>query len=364
MTMRPNLVVTLALSLGLFLPLPAAAQAKRPIPHLALPPSLATAHPVNSNSGKTVPLATPQNPLVYVTVLTALNAGVTDVYQISGGTALLTGTLNEGGGGPVAVDAQQNVYVAQANYDGNFYEEDTPVYEFAPGSSTGTLIFTATGLGAEAMTVGSDGTIYIAGQDFPDTTAFSVVKFSPPDYAPQALPIDSQQTEYPTGISVDSAGNVFVGWYTSMIFPAGPCVYGCVEELAAGKNTWRLLVPDLAANFLAAGAIVQTDGSLVFWTDNPGRFNYVETVPAGKKYPSQVLQLSPTLFPNGGNAVIAMNSDASGLWSTVTGLAASTGTPVYEFNYPAGDEALSFPVNDPQVFFLITGMATSPAYIP
>ena len=42
------------------------------------------------------------------------------------------------------------------------------------------------------MTVAPDGTVYIAGMNYPNTTTFSVMKFSPPNYARQTLVADPQ----------------------------------------------------------------------------------------------------------------------------------------------------------------------------
>jgi hypothetical protein len=86
------------------------------------------------------------NPLVYVSVLTALTSGVTDIYEIADGNATLVGQLDIGGGGAVAVDAQQNVYVIQANYDDNLYQQDSHVYVYPRGTPPPHLISTHPGL--------------------------------------------------------------------------------------------------------------------------------------------------------------------------------------------------------------------------
>jgi hypothetical protein len=305
-------------------------------------------------------VATSENPLVYVSVLTGLTSGVTDIYEISGGAANLVGQLDIGGGGAVAVDSQENVYVIEANYDGNLYQQDSHVYVYPRGSATSTFDFDAPGIGAQAMTVGADGTVYMTGQLYPNVNAFGAVKFAPGSTTPQTLPTDVQQPIYPTGLAVDSSGNLFAGWFGAA---ADPCMSGCVDSLLAGKKRWKNAVPDLAANSLAAGPFVLADGSLVFWTGVEGRFNYIETMHVGRKIPAQVTQLPPSLFGNG-PLVASLNNDASEIWGTATGLSGAPGTNVYQIDYPSGNVSFSFPVNDPQEFFLIIGMAVSPTYYP
>src|SRR5215471_7981619 len=212
-----------------------------------------------------------QNTYVYISFITGLNSGGTNVYQITSSGAQLLGTTGQGGGGPVAVDSQQTMYTVQANYDDGLYQIDSAIYVSAPGSTQSTHLFTAPGLGAEAMTVGSDGTVYIAGMNYPNVNTFSVWKFSPPDYQGQQLPVDSQAPSYATGMSFDTGGNLYIGWFgstTGNIF--GPCASGCVEELPSGQNAWQTRLPNLAANNMSAGPFALSDNSLLFWTSMSG----------------------------------------------------------------------------------------------
>jgi hypothetical protein len=306
--------------------------------------------------------AVAQNSQVYVSFVTGLTSGGTNVYQISSSGALLTTTLNIGGGGPVAVDAQQNVYVIEANLDGNLYQLNAAVYQFANGSTQGNLLFTANNFGAEVMTVGSDGTIYMAGQ-VPEGPNFEVLKFAPPNYTQQVL-WNATNPLFPTGISVDAAGNLFVGYLDSFrSVPVDTCNTGCVFELQAGQSKWQTRLPDLAANSMAAGPFATTDGSLIFWTSAPGRFNYLETVKSGSNYPSKVLQLSPNLF-GAGNITLAYGAGGTELWATGFGFNGFLGTNVYGIDYPSGTTALTFPVTSPADLVFITGIGVSPAYFP
>jgi hypothetical protein len=329
-----------------------------PRPHIPAKMFPTKGRPVQSWMKSTV--AQTENPLVYVSVLTGLTTGVTDVYEIANGSATLVGQLNVGGGGAVAVDAEENVYIINADYDDNLYQQNSPVSVFARGSTDPFFTFQANGFAAEAMTVGPDGTVYMTGQMYPNTSTFGGMKFAAGSATRVALPTDTQSPIYPTGLALDASGNLFAGWYGAAL---DPCGSGCVEELVAGQKKWKNSVPDLAANALAAGPFELSNGSQVLWTGVAGRFNYIETLKAKRKNPSQVLPLPPALFTNGPLAA-SLSADGGDIWATETGLEAPPGSTIYEVDYPSGNLSTSFPVNDPDEFFLIIGMAASPTYYP
>jgi hypothetical protein len=305
-------------------------------------------------------VATSENPLVYVSVLTSQTTGVTDIYEIADGAATLVGELNIGGGGPVAVDLQENVYVVAADYDDNLYQQNSQVFVYPRGSTESSFNFTASGFGAEAMTVGSDGTVYMTGPFYPNVNQYGGFKFAAGSSTGQALPTDPQQPIYATGLSLDANGNLFAGWFGG---PNDPCLDGCVEKLSTNEKKWRNSIPDLAANALVAGPFELSNGSQVIWTGVEGRFNYVETLAEGHKQPSQLAQLPTALFANAPLAA-ALNSDGTEIWVTETGLGGGPGSNVYQVDYPSGNVSFSFAVNDPQEFFLIIGAAVSPTYFP
>ncbi|HEX8816653.1 MAG TPA: hypothetical protein VF753_14235 [Terriglobales bacterium] len=304
-----------------------------------------------------------EDSLVYVSFITGVTSGGTNIYEITPGGQKIIGTLGNGGGGPVAVDAQENVYIVQADIGSNGYQIDSAIYQYARGSKTGKLLFTANNLGAEAMTITSDGTVYMAGQ-IPQSNYFSVVKFAPPSYTPDVLRT-AQNPRYPTGIAVDTSGNVFVSWSVSVDGGYPACSSGCIEELPAGQNKWIVRLPNLAANEIAAGPVATTDGSLIFWTGNNPFFNYIETVAKGSNYPSGVAQFTPTVCSSYcPNAAMAFNAAGNELWTTNWGFTAAIGTEVVAVDYPSGKVALKFSVNKPSDLVFISGIAVSPAYIP
>jgi hypothetical protein len=156
-----------------------------------------------------------------------------------------------------------------------------------------------------------------------------------------------------------------VGWYTDTTNVYVPCYSGCIQELPAGHQKWQVRLPDLAANSMGAGPFATTNGSLVFWTYWPTSFDYIETVPSGHHYPSQVIQVLPSLFVNpGGNPALAFNAGGTELWATGTGIGATLGTNVVEIDYPTGKVPLTFPVTSPSNLGFLVGITVSPAYFP
>lgn len=298
--------------------------------------------------------------VVYTSLVLGLTKGVTDIYSIGSGGATLLGRLDKGGGGPVAVDAQQNVYVIEANYDSSFFQQNTPVNVYAPGSTTPFRKFVAHGFGAQAMTIGPDGTVYMAGPLYPNTSTFRVLKFAPGATKPTYLPIDRHAPIYPLGIAVDAAGDVFVGWSSG-----GTCqianFVGCVDELAVGDDVWRTrLSPASAVNDYEGGPAIALDGSLVLHTASFD-FNYLSTVPSDGIAPSSVVGLPSSVLA--GQSQLAFDGSGSVLYGIVTGLGSDN--TVYGLNYPSGSVGVSFTVTAPHgAPFFVTGLAASPANIP
>ena len=301
-----------------------------------------------------------QGDVVYTSLLTGLRSGVTNIYSIGANGATLSGRLDKGGGGPVAVDAQGNVYVIQADYDSNLFQQNTPVYVFAPGSRTPIRRFVAHGFGAQAMTIGSDGTVYMAGPLYPNVNVYRVLKFAPGATRPTYFPVDHRAPSYPMGIAVDASGDLFVGW-----LDGGTCgisnLIGCVDELAAGDDAWRSRLSSAsAANDRDGGPLIAPDGQLVIHSSGIG-FSYISTIPPAGIAPSAVVQLPVGLF--GGQTAMAFDGSGTTLWGFVTGL--SSDDIVHSVSYPGGTVGLSFTVSAPhQEPFFATGMAVSPANIP
>lgn len=333
-------------------------------------------HSPETESWVAASVAGSQDPLVYVSVISSLTSGATQIYDVANGSATYVGQLNRGGGA-TAVDSQQNVYVIEADYDQNFFQQRSHVYVYARGSSRPSRDFVAQGLGAQAMTVGADGTVYMAGQLYPNIYSFGVMKFPAGSSTGQWLPTDANQPIFPKGIAVDSAGNLFVGWESGFKNlpredPSSPCYFGCIESIAPDRQSpdgghtpapWATRVPELEADGMEAGPFLKADGSLIFWTSKVGRYSYIETVSAKSQHPSQVAQLSPTLFLSD-PWVAALNGDGTEIWGAAIGFLGGPGSTVYRIDYPSGSVSASFQLAEPKPFYFAVSLAVSPTHYP
>jgi hypothetical protein len=303
-----------------------------------------------------------EDPQIFVSFLIDFTHGGTNVYKSNASGVQLLRTLDHGGGTATA-DAQGNLYVVQGDLDGSAYQVDTPVYMYADGSSQGTLLFTLKDFGAYTMTI-DHGSFYIAGQ-VPESDIFKVVKCSPPDYKPEVL-WNSDNQRFPTGISLDAQGNIFVGWLTAAATIYGPCSSGCIMEFPIGGRGWIVRLPNLAANAIGAGPVVVGD-TMIFWAQSPGRFQYIEKVSnlkENRNYPYEVISFDQTLFPNGGNPAMAITGRGTELWGTDTGFGGPIGTNVVGIDLQSGRVARSFPVDSPSNIGIIMGIAVSPHTSP
>src|SRR5580704_18024297 len=72
-------------------------------------------------------------PFVYVSLITGLSSGQTNIYQPHDYTLKLVGQMSEGGG-PLAVDGHGNLWVSGTGTDVTKFVA-RPVYVYAPGST-------------------------------------------------------------------------------------------------------------------------------------------------------------------------------------------------------------------------------------
>lgn len=309
----------------------------------------------------TVPASAAPNRLVYVSLITGLTSGVTNVYNATPNGQLVA-SLNRGGGGPIAVDAQRRVYVVDADYDSNFVEINSRIFVYPPGATKPSRLLVANNFGAQAMAVARDGTVYVAGSKYPSSGGSEVLAFGPGSKTPRALPVDPRQPYFSTGMAVDAAGDVFVGWFSG----SGRChlaetanFNGCVEELPAGQDKWKVRLSGVTANSLMGGPLLLSDGALVVHTA-AANFNYLITYPSGRRIPLRVVPLS--VLPSNQESPMAFNAARNEIWGIQSGF--SSNNTLYGIDYPSGAVVASIPVNDGSSEFIVTGLAVSPAASP
>ena len=239
----------------------------------------------------------------------------------------------------------KNVYVVQANYDSSGFVENSRIFIYAHGATNPHRTLYAPGIEALSMTVAPGrNRLHIAGQDFPNTSTFSIVKFPPGSQTEQILPADPRNPIFPTGISLDAAGNLFAGWLSGGNRCSVVDLHGCVTDLPAGQNAWQLrLAAPSAANDIAGGPIVTSNGSHILLTTG-FNYTYLETVRSDRKLPSQVISLSVIPCCAGGN-VLLLDAAGDRVWAMQTFLGSSS--TVYGIDYPGGQVSASFAVSAP-----------------
>jgi hypothetical protein len=304
-------------------------------------------------------VASSNTQLVYASLINSVSTGETNVYEVAGSTLKLVGQLAVGGG-PITVDRDQNVYVSDTGGDVLKWRAHT-VYEFARGATKPKLVLHPN-RDAWNIVVAYDGTVYVAGASLGAKHLASIVRFAPGTTSGTPLPANFGALEdgEPTGMAVDSAGDLFVGWDDAGSPPQ--CNNVCVLELPAGKTSWQtLLSAHGPANSLIDGPFRDGSGNLVVFTDNLHQQLMLTFVPGG------LMPTRAVVIPLATGPLFAAALDAGGrsLWGENTLFNTSTPYTIYRLDYPSGTVALSFPI--PQSTTSIPadeGIAVSPAFYP
>lgn len=304
--------------------------------------------------------------LVYASVLTSASTGETEIYEQSGKTLALVGQLNEGGG-PVAVDRDQNVYVAEAGSNAlGFCARN--VYEYARGSTTPKRVLQNPNM-SWAMAVGYDGTVYVAGMEVAPTAHPSViVRYAHGATTGQTVRIGDVNPSQPTGLAVDAAGDLFAGWNPTDDTVSRKCavgsLIGCVEKLAVGAKSWKtLLYAGGAASTNTSGPILDGNGDVVLTTLwSRSLLQTLLTFPKGAWMPSQALSV-----PAASIQMFAMTFGPPGqtIWTMNTLFNGTVPPTIWLLDYPSGTLQITFPIpQDPVAIAADDGIAVSPAYYP
>jgi hypothetical protein len=327
----------------------------------------AQAQPVRSWMSPDI-LASSKTPLVYVSLITSATTGQTNIYKQHGISLTLVGQLSTGGG-PVAVDSEQNVYIGEVGNPVGFAPRNIDV--FARGATTPmrTLIDPDS---AEYIAVAKDGTVYVAGQ----TTAYGnpsrVLKFARGRKVGEILPPLRISPVQPIGVGVDASGDVFTGWFATKAAGSNDktsaCLRplaDCVLELPVGGGRWKMDIPSgTAINGLQAGPILDSAGDRVVVTGSNFYGEYLLTFPPGssvvssaKALPRIRLKTWPTTLPTTEVVNMHFAPGETAIWADSGG---GYQTPsVYEFSYPEANLLLNFAIPQNPVDIPNYGEATA-----
>lgn len=329
--------------------------------------------------------ATSSGPLIYASLVTSLSTGETNIYQQSGSTLALVGQLSEGGG-PIATDAKGNVYVAEIGSNALGYVSRN-VFVYQPGATSPSLVLENPNYTSWAIAV-SATTAYVAGLSVASSGGTAgVMKYQLPATLPSPgstpqpvtgtlLSAPITNPALPTGLAVDSSGNLFAGWipYSGSHCLRGP-IAGCGTELKSTGGPWTEYLPlGQAVNDIYAGPVLtanenQTIVSIV------GALEYLITFPKGSYVPSAVVSL-PVFGTNNVPGIASLVVDPSGqaLWAanaylSVQGGGSSTATfRIWKLLYPSGTVNLAFDLPQDTSSSLAlpfnNAVAVGPAYAP
>jgi hypothetical protein len=298
--------------------------------------------------------------LVYLSIITSASTGETNVYEVAGNTLKLVGQLADGGG-PIAVDRDQNVYVADAGTNLFTSWPARSVYEFARGATKPKLVLHPHAL-VWNIAVGYDGTVYLASASSKLPHLGSVIRYRPGSTTGASLPMGlALQAGLATGMAVDPAGDLFTGWQDEDGPP--PCSDSCILELAAGTTSWKtLLTGNGAANGLEAGPFLDEEGDLVVDTVQPsGDQHLMLSFVPGSLIPEHVGVLN---VGKGSQFGAAYEANGTSFWFVNTLLSGPPFT-ISLFEHPGAKVKLSFPVPETTPAIPSSeGIAVSPAFYP
>jgi hypothetical protein len=269
-------------------------------------------------------------PVVYAA---PTSRGVVNVYR--GGTKqpkqpLYSFALYPGVANSLQVDKHGNLYLADTY--------STWVFEYAPGTNTPLNSFPTSEPPDEIAVRGK--TLYVF-QSAPDGGDASVQIYENGQTKPSRSLSDGA-IEDPSGLAVDGAGNVFVGYL-------GPNFTEGVGEFVKGKMP---MVPlNLAGVVLPLALAVDPDGNLLVDSVGDGNDSTIYIYPPGQTTASGSIPNLPWLYQ------FSLTRDGSAFYAGPT-----SGSAFEMYAYPSGTPIYSFTDSDAYVGF--AGIAASPGVKP
>jgi hypothetical protein len=227
----------------------------------------------------------------------------------------------------IQIDAQQNVYFADSY--------STWVFEYAPGTNTPVKSFPTTYTPEEIALHGK--TLYVFEGELSAGIA-DIAIYENGSTKPTRTLTDGN-VQYPSGLAVDKAGNVFVGY-------EGPSFTSGIGEFVKGKGSMKVL----NSSVLPLALAIDGAGNLLVDVAGTGSKSSIQTYPPGATSPSKSIDNLPWFYQ------FSLTADGKHFYA---GDAGSNATSYQYYDYPSGKLVYKYAV--PGAFAGIAGIAASPA---
>jgi hypothetical protein len=227
----------------------------------------------------------------------------------------------------IQIDAHKNVYFADSY--------TTWVYEYAPGTNAPMKSFATAYTPSSIALRGS--TLYVfEGQESGDVADIAI--YANGSTTPTSHLTDGN-VQYPSGLAVDKAGNVFVGYM-------GPSFTSGIGEFVKGKGAMKIL----NSSVLPLAMAIDGAGNLLVDEAAKGSASTIAIYPPGSTTPSKSIRNLPWLYQ------FSLTADGKSFYAGDSGYGADS----YQlYTYPSGKLIYDHAV--PGAYVGIGGIAASPA---
>jgi hypothetical protein len=227
----------------------------------------------------------------------------------------------------IQIDAQQNVYFADSY--------STWVFKYAPGTNTPVKSYPTTYSPYNIALHGK--TLYAFEGQLSGGIADIAIYENGSTKVTRTL--SDGNIQYPSGLAVDKAGNVFVGYQ-------GPSFTAGIGEFVKGQGSMKVL----NSSVLPLSLAIDGAGNLLVDVADAGSTSSIQTYPPGKTTPSKSIDNLPWFYQ------LSLTADGKHFYAGDEGYNA---TSYQYYTYPAGKLVYAYAV--PGAFAGVGGIAASPS---